>query len=142
MVRFEAKCPNCGAINKNVYLEETDCKMVCEKCGDLVTPDHAFPVDWYRVADGYDGEEDVYIRCEDGSIHTATGPWQKGVKFIITLTNIEDETDKETLIGRHWAPIPKCNYTDKRLIIIPMLVVAIRAWERKESSYSILRGLR
>ena len=32
MRTFDATCPICGAVNKNLFLEETDGWMECEKC--------------------------------------------------------------------------------------------------------------
>lgn len=32
MKRYNATCPICGKINKNVYLDETDGWMECEGC--------------------------------------------------------------------------------------------------------------
>ncbi len=29
---YDEKCPHCGALNKHLYLQETDGWMVCEKC--------------------------------------------------------------------------------------------------------------
>ena len=33
MDRYTVKCPFCGTINRNVYLEETDYWYECEGCG-------------------------------------------------------------------------------------------------------------
>ena len=35
MNTYDVKCPHCGHINKNLYLEETDGWMECEKCAQL-----------------------------------------------------------------------------------------------------------
>ena len=32
MKTYDVKCPICGTLNKNLYLEETDGWMECEKC--------------------------------------------------------------------------------------------------------------
>ena len=32
MMTYDVKCPVCGRINRNLYLEETDGWMECEKC--------------------------------------------------------------------------------------------------------------
>lgn len=36
MKTYDVKCPICGAINHNLYMEETDGWMECEKCGRVV----------------------------------------------------------------------------------------------------------
>ena len=36
MKRYNAICPACKAKNKDLFLEETDGWMVCEKCGRQV----------------------------------------------------------------------------------------------------------
>ena len=33
MTAYDAKCPHCGHLNKNLYLEETSGWMECEMCG-------------------------------------------------------------------------------------------------------------
>ena len=33
MKLYDAKCPVCGTVNKDLYLEETDGWMICEHCG-------------------------------------------------------------------------------------------------------------
>ncbi len=33
MKRYDIKCPVCGTLNKELFLEETNGFMVCEKCG-------------------------------------------------------------------------------------------------------------
>lgn len=33
MSSYDIKCPVCGTVNHNLYLEETDGWMECEKCG-------------------------------------------------------------------------------------------------------------
>lgn len=35
---YDMKCPICGTVNKNLYLEETDGWMECEHCGQVVMP--------------------------------------------------------------------------------------------------------
>ena len=32
MKQYDAKCPICGTVNRNMYLEETDGWMECEHC--------------------------------------------------------------------------------------------------------------
>ena len=32
MKQYDAKCPVCGTINKDLYLEETEGWMICEHC--------------------------------------------------------------------------------------------------------------
>ena len=32
MERYDVKCPICGTMNRDLYLEETDGWMECEKC--------------------------------------------------------------------------------------------------------------
>lgn len=36
MYGTDVKCPICGKINKNLYLEETDGWMECENCHNVV----------------------------------------------------------------------------------------------------------
>lgn len=36
MKHYDAKCPLCGTVNHNLYLEETDGWMECEHCGNEV----------------------------------------------------------------------------------------------------------
>ena len=31
--QYDVKCPVCGTVNKNLYLNETDGWMICENCG-------------------------------------------------------------------------------------------------------------
>lgn len=33
MSSYDVKCPQCGKLNKHLYLEETDGWMICEQCG-------------------------------------------------------------------------------------------------------------
>jgi len=33
MERYDVKCPICGTMNRDLYLEETDGWMECEHCG-------------------------------------------------------------------------------------------------------------
>lgn len=33
MKLYDAKCPVCGTVNKDLYLEETDGWMICDHCG-------------------------------------------------------------------------------------------------------------
>ena len=41
MKTYDAECPFCGTLNKNVYLEETDGFMECCKCGlTSLVPEH------------------------------------------------------------------------------------------------------
>lgn len=35
MKRYDIRCPICGRINKNVFLEETGGRFECEKCKTL-----------------------------------------------------------------------------------------------------------
>lgn len=35
MKQYDVKCPICGHVNHNLYLEETDGWMECEKCGSM-----------------------------------------------------------------------------------------------------------
>ena len=35
MKSYELRCPICGAVNRGLYLEETDGWMECEKCGNV-----------------------------------------------------------------------------------------------------------
>lgn len=35
MKKYHIKCPHCGTLNHNLYLEETDGWMECECCGIL-----------------------------------------------------------------------------------------------------------
>lgn len=35
MKKTNVKCPLCGTINRNLYLEETDGWMECERCGSI-----------------------------------------------------------------------------------------------------------
>ena len=32
---YDIRCPVCGAVNRGLYLEETDGWMECEKCGNV-----------------------------------------------------------------------------------------------------------
>lgn len=32
MKQYDMKCPNCGTMNKGLYLEETNGWMICEHC--------------------------------------------------------------------------------------------------------------
>lgn len=32
MEQFDAKCPLCGKLNKNLYLKETEGRFICESC--------------------------------------------------------------------------------------------------------------
>ncbi|MBO4384254.1 MAG: hypothetical protein J5854_02380 [Clostridia bacterium] len=32
MKQYDVKCPVCGTVNKGLYLEETDGRMICEHC--------------------------------------------------------------------------------------------------------------
>ena len=41
MKTINVKCPVCGTVNHNLYLEETDGWMECERCGTL-TKDAGF----------------------------------------------------------------------------------------------------
>ena len=36
MEQYDVKCPICGAINKGLYMKETDGWMVCEQCKNEV----------------------------------------------------------------------------------------------------------
>lgn len=36
---YNIKCPECGAEQKNLYLEETNGSYVCSKCGKQTTVD-------------------------------------------------------------------------------------------------------
>lgn len=36
MKTYDVRCPICGALNYNLYLEETDGWMECEHCGQTV----------------------------------------------------------------------------------------------------------
>lgn len=49
MKRYDVKCPICGTVNKDLFLEETDGWMICEHCGQQVkvlsfTPSIKVPV--------------------------------------------------------------------------------------------------
>ncbi len=33
MKQYDMKCPNCGTVNRGLYLEETNGWMICEHCG-------------------------------------------------------------------------------------------------------------
>lgn len=33
---YDAKCPVCGKLNKDMYLEETEGRFVCDKCGSEI----------------------------------------------------------------------------------------------------------
>lgn len=35
MKQYDVKCPICGHVNHNLYLEETEGWMECEKCGSM-----------------------------------------------------------------------------------------------------------
>ena len=35
MKTIDVKCPVCGTVNHNLYLEETEGWMECEKCGEV-----------------------------------------------------------------------------------------------------------
>ena len=35
MKSYDLRCPICGAVNRGLYLEETDGWMKCEKCGNV-----------------------------------------------------------------------------------------------------------
>lgn len=35
MKSYDLRCPTCGAVNRGLYLEETDGWMECEKCGNV-----------------------------------------------------------------------------------------------------------
>ena len=35
MKSYDLRCPICGAVNRGLYLEETDGWMECEKCGNV-----------------------------------------------------------------------------------------------------------
>ena len=32
MKQYDVECPNCGTVNKGLYLEETNGWMICEHC--------------------------------------------------------------------------------------------------------------
>ena len=34
-MKYDIRCPICGAVNRGLYLEETDGWMECEKCGNV-----------------------------------------------------------------------------------------------------------
>ena len=36
MMTYDVKCPFCGMINRNLYLEETDGWMECDQCKSVV----------------------------------------------------------------------------------------------------------
>ena len=36
MKSYDLCCPICGAVNRGLYLEETDGWMECEKCGNVI----------------------------------------------------------------------------------------------------------
>jgi transcription elongation factor Elf1 len=49
MKKYNVTCPICGTVNKNLYLEETDGWMECEKCHNevrvcVMQPRRAIPV--------------------------------------------------------------------------------------------------
>lgn len=33
---YDAKCPICGKLNKDMYLEETEGRFICDKCGNEI----------------------------------------------------------------------------------------------------------
>ncbi len=35
MKRYDVRCPACGAVNRSLFLEETDGLFECEKCSTL-----------------------------------------------------------------------------------------------------------
>ena len=35
MKSYDLRCPICGAVNRGLYLEETEGWMECEKCGNV-----------------------------------------------------------------------------------------------------------
>ena len=35
MNTYDVKCPICGAVNRSLFLEETDGWMECESCGEV-----------------------------------------------------------------------------------------------------------
>lgn len=39
MKQYDVICPNCGTINRDLYLEETDGWMICEHCRSEVHED-------------------------------------------------------------------------------------------------------
>ena len=49
MKQYDVKCPLCGALNKNVYLEETDGFMECCKCGLTVLVEEHSSYKWYNI---------------------------------------------------------------------------------------------
>lgn len=40
MRQYDVKCPICGHMNYNLYLEETDGWMECENCGSTTNANH------------------------------------------------------------------------------------------------------
>ena len=32
MKQYDVECPNCGTVNKGLFLEETNGRMICEHC--------------------------------------------------------------------------------------------------------------
>ena len=35
MKSYDLRCPICSTVNRGLYLEETDGRMECEKCGNV-----------------------------------------------------------------------------------------------------------
>lgn len=49
MAQYKETCPNCGTENKNLYLEETEGRYICENCMKLqqskkITPINRVPL--------------------------------------------------------------------------------------------------
>lgn len=40
MKEYDVKCPVCGTENRNLYLEETNGYMECEKCRSIIKTDY------------------------------------------------------------------------------------------------------
>ena len=56
MKQYDVKCPICGYVNHNLYLEETDGWMECEKCGSMTKSKQfgntiRIPVEYSAVAE-------------------------------------------------------------------------------------------
>ena len=63
MKTTDVKCPVCGAMNRNLYLEETDGWMECDECGntmrllraDAAGPAREEPARWQLIQPVFSG---------------------------------------------------------------------------------------
>lgn len=54
MKTYDVRCPICGAMNKNVYLDDTDGWIECDHCGEVTKSYEKMPL---RVAPLYTMEQ-------------------------------------------------------------------------------------